>query len=77
MRNWLKHDGCDGYVIPMPHFDKAALAHMHYGKMPSTRELHVGKFKNTDRRVVKDMYSVPVEKWKNYLARCQEVYDEW
>lgn len=79
MRNWLKHDGCyDDYRPTLPHFENAAIAHMQYGKLPSTRELHVGKkMQYVDRKPVKENYMGIHERWAEYLARCQEVYDDW
>ena len=79
MRNWLGHDGCyDDYRPTLPHFDQAAIAHMQYGKLPSTRHLHVGKMRQTDRKKLKvGHFSDIRERWANYLARCQEVYNDW
>ena len=69
MRNWLGHDGCyDDYRPTLPHFDQAAIAHMQYGKLPSTRELHVGKMRKTDRKKIKDNYLDIKERWDSYLA---------
>ena len=65
MRNWLGHDGCYDYHPTVPHFDQAALAHMQYSKLPSTRELHVGKLRNADRVVLKDNYMDIKERWKS------------
>ena len=78
-RNWLRHDGCyNDYHPTLPRFDQAAIAHMQYGKLPSIRHLHVGKMRQTDRKKLKvGHFSDIRERWANYLARCQEVYNDW